>query len=232
MIVTLAELESLSKRALAGRGAPPGLDEDAAFATAWLESRGLPALAALVALLDRQLIELRPLIGDGSQFDAAGQSAVLLCGTVIDQVVVGGGDGHLVVANLSDPLFLLPLADKRRRSGWSFVLNWEDSRGATIDSETGVMLSDPNTALPALSAVDVTIRCRLGSFAAGSGTRELGEYRRSVLARGLSVDDALWRRLSNHGASRPGSGQCGIAATRCRGADQRQRVTAHPSEDK
>lgn len=201
MIVTLAELESLGKRALAGRGAPPGIDEDAAAATAWLESRRLPALAALVAQLDRQPIALQPPAGADGRLDARGQSAVLLGGMLIDQAMLSGPDDALVVESLADPLFLLPLADKRRKAGWSFALQWAEGLGASVDADAGVALLGEEERLALGGPVAVTIACRLGPLDQPAPPSDLDSRRRRTLAEGLVVDDALWRRLTEHGAS-------------------------------
>ena len=201
MIVTLAELESLAKRALAGRGAPPGLDEDAAFATAWLESRGLPALPALVAQLARQPIALRPLEGGDGSLDAGGQSAVLLCGALVDLAVLQGSGGTLVVRNLSDPLFLLPLADRRRRAGWSFELGWGGRAAACIDKRNGAGLMVKPGDLAHATAVDVRIAVHGDALAMTLPQIDYEAHRRRALATGLLVDDLLWHRLGEHAAS-------------------------------
>lgn len=203
MIATLNELESLAKRALAGRGAPPGLDEDGAAATAWLEARGLPALPALLAQLaqlDRMTAVLGPLPGEGARRDAGGRSAVLLCGALVDLAVLQASAGPLTVANLRDPLFLLPLAERRRRAGWRFRIAWGPGQGARIEDD-GVSLLDPGAELATPEAVTVSIACRQAAPAEAPPRGPLEAHRRRTLARGLAVEDGLWRRLQRHGAS-------------------------------
>ncbi len=201
MIVTLAELEALAKRALAGRGAPPGLDEDGGFATAWLESRGLPALPALVAQLARHPIAPRPLDGDDGSLDAGGRSAVLLCGALIDLAVLNGPGETLLVRNLADPLFLLPLADRRRRAGWSFELGWGGRAAACVDKRSGAGLMVKPDDLAHDTPVDVRITLHEGPLAMALPQIDYEAYRRRTLATGLLVDDLLWRRLGEHAAS-------------------------------
>ena len=199
MIVTLAELESTAKRGLAGRGAPPGIDEDAAFATAWLESRGLPGLAALIAQLDRFPLDVQSPEGKGTNLDALGQSAVLLGGTLIDQAVVAGTGSRLTVTNLRDPIFLLPLADRRRRSGLSFEIRWQGAE-AQIDAAGAIALVG-NVLSTDDEAVEVSICCRQGRLDTMAAVIDLDGHRRQTLATGLEIDDALKQRLSTHAAT-------------------------------
>lgn len=199
MIVTLAELDSLGKRAMAGRGAPPGIDEDAAFATVWLESRGLPGLGALVAQLDKFPIQVKAPEIKGTKLDALGQSAVLLAGAIIDQTVIAGSEAQLMVTNLVDPVFLLPLADKRHRSGWSFEIAWPGAE-ARIDTDGTVALVGDLSGMNDVP-VHVSISCQQRPLDAMSAPSDLDQHRREILATGLDIDDALRQRLSAHAAT-------------------------------
>ena len=200
MIVTLAEVEIYAKRGLAGRGAPPGIDEDAAASAAWLESRGLPALAVLLAILDGHPITLRPPEGSGSNLDAGGQSAILLGGALIDQAVASAADS-LTVAQLADPIYLLPLADRRRRAGWCFSLRWGNGLGAALDRDGGIALSGETDVLAEPGPVTVVIACRRDAQTEAATSHDLARKRSRTLATGLTVDDAHWRRLGEHAAS-------------------------------
>ena len=91
MIVTLNEVEQWCLRAMAGSGAPSGVDEDAAAAAAWLTARGFLALEALIAALDRWRDDPSATeLGETSsqspvqRVDAGGRSAVFLAGALID----------------------------------------------------------------------------------------------------------------------------------------------------
>ena len=94
MIVTINEVEQWSLRAMAGSGAPAGVDEDAAKATAWLAARGFPAIDALVSALDRcagntTFSEIGEDICESGarRFDAGSRSGAFLGGTLIDLAV-------------------------------------------------------------------------------------------------------------------------------------------------
>ena len=200
MIVTLAELESLAKRALAGSGAPSGIDEDAAAATAWLEARDLPALDALVAELDRGVIDLPAPAVEGRQVDAGGRSALLLCGTLIDQAVLLADQGPLTVEQLAQPIFLLPLADRRRRAGWSFRITWGSGSGALVDVEQGLALLGGLDGLLPKAPVTVSIASVRGPLDRFEGDSGLEARLGQTLANGRAVDDGLWQRLTRHGA--------------------------------
>ncbi|MCH8926941.1 MAG: DUF3726 domain-containing protein, partial [Proteobacteria bacterium] len=121
MIVTLNEVQRTCQKAMSGAGAPAGVDDDAAMAAAWLEGRGLPALGAVAAALDRwagdasamELAELPP-EGGARRFDAAGRSALFVGGGLIDLAVAMAAETTAVsgveVAGVTDPRFFLPPA--------------------------------------------------------------------------------------------------------------------------
>ena len=110
MIVTLNEVQRTCQKAMSGAGAPAGVDDDAAMGAAWLEGRGLPALGAVAAALDRwagdassmALAELPPEAG-ARRFDADWRSAlfvfsavVVLLGIVASSYYVANGNEQIV----------------------------------------------------------------------------------------------------------------------------------------
>jgi hypothetical protein len=134
MRVSQNEIYRLCQRALEGLGAPMGVDWDGAFAVAWLEARNLPGLDILARDLVRLECDFGPptaMALDGTQLriDAAGQSAIAMCGAVVDAamaVAEAAADGRATIRLLGcrSPLFLLPLAARRSEGGSEYRLAW------------------------------------------------------------------------------------------------------------
>jgi len=222
MIVTLNELQRACQKSLFGFPAPAGSDDDAAVAAVWLESRGLSALAPLVAALDRwrargAVDRLVPPDGVGpeSPVPASGASAVALCGPVVDLALVAaaraGGTATLTVTDLRDPQFLLPLAAQLLCRGWRWRILWGRGEGpiagaALSESAGTALLGAWDRPLPQ-DPFEVTVTCRQGGVlpsqdapAVAIAESVLTARRRATLAAGLELDDALWARLSAYAA--------------------------------
>lgn len=205
MIVTLNEVEQWCLRALAGAGAPAGVDEDAAWSAAWLVARGFPALETLIAALDRCVdpaADARIAADSAGRFEADGRSAILLASGLIDSTLAAAASGkapaRTSVAALADPLFLLPIAERYRRRGWCFQLLWK-AAGAHIDGDGPSMLGDPAALQPA-DPVEVSIACGkqpLGNAQLPIALRagDLEARYAATLEHGLAVADATWDRL-------------------------------------
>ncbi len=228
MIVTLNEVQRTCQKAMSGAGAPAGVDDDAAMAAAWLEGRGLPALGAVAAALDRwagdasamDLAELPP-EGGARRFDAAGRSALFVGGGLLDLALAMAADTTAVssveVAGVTDPRFFLPPAVVCARRGRTLRLSWKHPDGAPCagvlagPDSGALLLGDWRNAAPG-GPFDVSIHCaQAGGAQAGSnpppgalpatlGQADLEARLAETLAAGLSVDDRVWARLAAYAA--------------------------------
>ncbi len=190
MIVTLNEVQRTCQKAMSGAGAPAGVDDDAAMAAAWLEGRGLPALGAVAAALDRwagdasavELAELPP-EGGARRFDAGGRSALFVGGGLIDLAVAMAADttadttavSGVEVAGVTDPQFFVPPAVVCARRDRTLRLSWRrpdgaPHAGARVGPDSGTaLLGDWRNAAPD-GPFEVSIQCAQASGGqAGSG---------------------------------------------------------------
>ncbi len=215
MIVTLNEIQRSCQKALSGAGAPPGIDDDAGAAVAWLESRGLAALGGVVAALERWAGDPGAAVIGGTaagMFDAGGRSAVFLGPGLIDAVVSSATSqksSRLDIRALTEPQFLIPLAESLCGLGWSFDIAWTaggqaSGTGAQLDSTAGVTLLGDWSRVPAGPA-EVVVHCQEAGQApfdsrlpVACGATELGARRAASLSTGLAVEDALWNKVSRY----------------------------------
>ena len=225
MIVTLNEVQRTCQKAMSGAGAPAGVDDDAAMAAAWLEGRGLPALSAVAAALDRwagdasamALAELPPQDG-ARRFDAGGRSALFVGGGLLDLAVALAAEStagsSVEVAGVTDPEFFVPPAVVCARRDRTLRLSWRGPdgaprAGALVGPDSGaVLLGDWRNAAPG-GPVQVSIQCAQagggqapGALPATLGQADLDARLSEALAAGLSVDDRVWARLSAYAARR------------------------------
>lgn len=177
MRVSQNEIYRLCQRALEGLGAPMGVDRDGALAVAWLEARGLRGLDLLARDMARLDGDFGPpgamtLDGPQTQIDAAGQSAIAMCGAVVDVAAAAAeaaAEGRATVRLLRcrSPLFLLPLAARHSERGTRFRLAWHaDDRDVACLVAAPVLVSihaAPGIRLEGLLAdnkpVEVEILC-------------------------------------------------------------------------
>ena len=229
MIVTLNEVQRTCQKAMSSAGAPAGVDDDAAMAAAWLEGRGLLALSAVAAALDRwagdasamELAELPPAAGT-RRFDAGGRSALFVGGGLIDLAVAMAAEttaettavSSVEVARVTDPRLFVPLAIVCARRDRTLRLSWTRPEGAPcagalVGPDSGaVLLGDWRNAAPG-GPVQVSIQCAQagggqapGALPATLGQADLDARLSEALAAGLSVDDRVWARLSAYAARR------------------------------
>ncbi|MGF1610662.1 MAG: DUF3726 domain-containing protein [Kiloniellales bacterium] len=209
MIVTLNEVEQWCLRALAGAGTPAGIDEDAAWSAGWLVARGFPALELLVAALDRcpdAAAAARVSGTDAQTFDAGSRSAIFLAGGLIDSAVAAAASGavpaRISVAALADPLFLLPIAERHRRRGWCFQLQWRGA-AAGLDGNGPRLLGEPSAFLSAI-AVETSIACARQPLAdmhlpVTLRPSDLDDRYAATLDKGVAVANETWTRLKTLG---------------------------------
>ncbi len=229
MIVTLNEVQRTCQKAMSSAGAPAGVDDDAAMAAAWLEGRGLPALSAVAAALDRwagdasamELAELPPAAGT-RRFDAGGRSALFVGGGLIDLAVAMAAEttaettavSGVEVARVTDPRLFVPPAVVCARRDRTLRLSWTrpdgaPCAGALVGPDSGaVLLGDWRNAAPG-GPFQVSIQCAQagggqapGALPATLGQADLDARLSEALAAGLSVDDRVWARLSAYAARR------------------------------
>ncbi len=223
MIVTLNEVQRTCQKAMSGAGAPAGVDDDAALAAAWLEGRGLPALGAVAAALDRwagdasamALAELPPVAGV-RRFDAGGRSALFVGSGLLDLAVAMAAETTAVssveVARVTDPRLFVPPAIVCARRDRTLRLSWRRPDGAPragvlVGPDSGaVLLGDWRDAAPG-GPFEVSIQCGQagGGQAPGAlptmlGQADLDARLAEALAAGLSVDEGVWTRLSAYAA--------------------------------
>jgi hypothetical protein len=156
MIVTLNEVQRTCQKAMSSAGAPAGVDDDAAMAAAWLEGRGLPALGAVAAALDRwagdasamKLAKLPPEAG-ARRFDAGGRSALFVGSGLLDLAVAMAAETAAVssveVARVTDPRLFVPPAVVCARHDRTLRLSWRrpdgaPRAGALVGSDSGAVL--------------------------------------------------------------------------------------------
>ena len=195
MRVSQFEIYRLVQRALEGSGAPYGVDRDGAQAAAWLESRGLPGLRLLegdLPLLEKRFTGLRSTrSAGGTEIDAAGIPAIAYASAVIDLAHDGT---TLRLHRCRSPLFLLPAAIA---AGLTLQLRWREILCA-VKADAGASLwAGDDAALGDSTPADVEIT--------GGSTpmiekpsldpAELARRYEISLARGVEVEDALWRRI-------------------------------------
>jgi hypothetical protein len=195
MRVSQFEIYRLVQRALEGSGAPYGVDRDGAQAVAWLESRGLPGLRLLredLPLLEGCFTGL-PLKrkADAIEIDAAGISAIAYGSAVID---LAGDGSRLHLYRCRSPLFLFPAAVV---AGGPFQLRWGDIRcGVGLDAGARLWCGGVEALLD-FDPAEVEIHP--GSVAPAArpflDPAELARRYEISLARGIEVDDELWRRV-------------------------------------
>jgi hypothetical protein len=203
------------------------VDDDAAMAAAGLEGRGLPALGAVAAALDRwagdasamALAELPPEAG-ARRFDAAGRSALFVGAGLIDLAVAMAAEttaettavSSVEVAGVTDPRLFVPPAVVCARRDRTLRLSWRGPdgtpcAGALVGPDSGaVLLGDWGNPAPG-GPFQVSIQCAQaggspppGALPATLGQAELDARLSATLAAGLGVDDRVWTRLSAYAA--------------------------------
>ena len=216
MQVSQFEIYRLVQRALEALGAGHGTDRDAAFATAWLEARGLPGLALLVSdLPDLERGIGRP-SGEGAsglEIDACGSSAITFAGAAIDLALartVGPTPVRLLLRRCRSPLFLIPAAVENAR-GLAIDLAWQGQQcrilaravagGLTLFLSPG---QEVRATLLEPTACDVDFHLAPsgesppplgGGLATVLSPEGLARQLADSLDHGIAVDPAVWRRL-------------------------------------
>lgn len=117
------EIRKIAFRSLNAAGAPPGIDEDAGWACAWLEAAGYPGLRMVADLLDDDAESLGTGLDHaaGSHIDAHGRSAVCLASLLVELAAVT--DGGVTVRNLRHAPYLIAHASRLAKTGISLIVD-------------------------------------------------------------------------------------------------------------
>ena len=199
---SLAELRHGCQKAGEGAGLPAGLDVATAQAVVWLAARGLDPLPAFLGSLEavhegRAVCRLAPSAAD--RIDAAGAAGACVAPGLVDLLLVRG---RLAVSGLTDPLFLLPAADRQLRAGQAVGFDFDDGAGgrtrALVQAGGAVDLFGPSLP-PAGGVFTVTASCPAEVAEPGPAPlvddKELRSRAAKNLAQGITVAPEDWERL-------------------------------------
>lgn len=219
--ISVNELESTVKKALAGLGFPYGADAEGAAMARALECAGLGG----VQLLQGELPRLRrhgfpramPLVNDagGAWFDGADVAGVALAPSVVDFAVQHGGstvrnagcalqNGESTSHNGGHGLWFAAAALEVARPGLWFTVRWQSARRewrATVDGDAMLLSSRP--AADDCAALTVTRHGKIPAPPSGTPHLTAEQHRRRrhrCFAEGIKIPAGDWRRLKKPAA--------------------------------
>ena len=143
MILSLNEIDALSRKATRGAGYPWGLAEEAGRAVRWLCARGMDGGAALADLLDQRdshmLSEATPVLSGDTWAANGGPLCPLVTGAAVSDMAASLADSHLHLILVQQPILLVPFVGWAAQSLSSpLTLFWE--AGQAISDGTGLHL--------------------------------------------------------------------------------------------
>lgn len=214
--ISVNELESTVKKALAGLGFPYGADAEGAAMARALECAGLGGvrllLGALPKLRRRGFPRAMPLVNGagGGWFDGSRAAGVALAPSVVDFAVQHGestvrnagctlqNDGP-TSHNGGHGLWFAAAALEAARPGVWFMVRWRSARRkwrATVDGDAMLLSSRP----AAGESATLTVTRHGGGPAAHSGTPRLTaeqhrRHRQRCFAEGIKIPAGDWRQL-------------------------------------
>lgn len=165
MRYSLNEIEVMCKRAARGSGLSWGLSEEAARASRWLASYGLPGprlLAALLELNDRLLFsDVAPVSLSGAWSAPLGRMSPIIAGAALSDSASRICAGETIIMhNVTQPLLIVPFAGTAALClNMSVLVKWDDV-SMTTDGHTLSMQGNPDTLT--IDHTD-TLTCALGS---------------------------------------------------------------------
>jgi hypothetical protein len=167
--VSLNEIDAMAKKATRGAGHAWGIAEEAGRAARWLESRGLPGLAALLGCLESGETARSALVAGASLADRA-------------QEIAAGRS--LTVTAVTSPLLVLPFAAAAAHMArCDAELVWP---GGRLRLANGLALLAGRETVLAEGPVDLTLRPATGAADDAGLVERIG---------GVIVDLELWRAL-------------------------------------
>lgn len=146
MILSLNEIEALSRKATRGAGYPWGLAEEAGRAVRWLCVRGMDGGAVLADLLDQRdgqtLSGATPVLSGDTWGAVDGPLCPLITGAAVSDMALSLSDRRLHLSHVQQPTLMLPFV------GWAaqivsspLTLSWVggqavcDGAGLQIDGQ-------------------------------------------------------------------------------------------------
>ena len=188
MQYSLNEIEALCKRAARGSGLSWGLAEDAARASRWLASYGLPGpklLASLLELNDRiRFSDVAPVSLSGAWSAPLGRMSPIIAGAAMSDCanhLLGGED--IVMHDVTQPLLIVPFASTAALSRNQSVQIFWDDVCLTTDGRTLSVQGNSD-------ALTAEHTARLTSVCGGDMTNLIISVYRG------EIDDMSWKRLS------------------------------------
>lgn len=209
------EIRRMAFRALDAAQAAAGIDEDSAYAVAWLEAAGLPGLAMLADAIDDSTPDSRALgltsTDSGAEIiriDANERSCAFYAATIIDLLIARAASGEaggstVELANTRHPLFLLPTAVRFCPPDGRIGLNWRQG-GTDVEfsvTKARVLRSDDGEWSDSAVIGTVSLTCtRSGNAGKTAPACVLGDRLSTALRDGLDVDDKAYSRIAAHAA--------------------------------
>jgi hypothetical protein len=141
MKLSFDQIRRQSFRALDAAGAAEGIDEDCAYAVAWLESAGLGGLKLLADALDGSTRDDRHagLAPQDGAVSADGRSCMFLAPLLIDYLIAGsdrasGAQAQLVINDAKHPIVLLAAAARFCPADRQIDVAWSESDGVSVNA--------------------------------------------------------------------------------------------------
>lgn len=192
IVVSLAEIDAMGRKAARGAGHAWGMAEEAGRAARWLAAYRLPGpqrLAALLDVCDGAVSERAPVKTEPRWHAASGMLCGITCGSAISDRAadIAAGEAFELEA-VAEPLMILPFLCRVARDldfGVEFTVG--DTR-LVATPEGPVWPGPSNPDIPAASPVNV----RRADGAAGTLRRHTPE--------GYAVPVAVWRTLDAYAA--------------------------------
>ncbi len=212
MHASFDEIRRMAFKALDAGSAAAGIDEDSAYAIAWLEAVGLPGFTVLADAMDDSERDTR---AEGlatstatprdAELDAAGRSSVFFGPSVIDLLVAlaqtsPDGKSSIELKDARHPAILLASAARYCPQGGNITLNWQAVACTVGPPETFILSTEPaqidwldHNAVKVALSCDVTDKSRPAPCGFNLSDRLVQSLRN-----GLSVDDAAFKRVSTY----------------------------------
>jgi hypothetical protein len=201
-------------RALDAGRAAAGVDEDSAYAVAWLEACGFPGLAMLAVALDGSSRETRSAglapAPDG-RIDAGGRSCLFFAPCLVDYLVARGEAGKaahhegLVLANAMHPIALVASAARFCPDGCAVTIRWQGADGSQVEAHAGPMGArvegvDRWDADAPVAMVELAFDADFDHAATPADGQVLADRLARSLREGIEVDAGAWMRVSAYAA--------------------------------
>ena len=213
MQVSQDEIERLCQKSLEAHGVPAGADSESGWAAAWLESRGIGALAHFAAdiMQCQGSFSIAPL-SNGDEIDLAGKS-LAFCGDGIADYIAdlarrSNSAARIIVRNSRSPMFLIPHLHRHAKDKMSFLIRWRSgeanrraqfARGYFAAKGLTLPHSPPEIADLEIIAAD---NCAIDFPACdGKEAQKMEAQKIRSLNSNIAVDDLIWRQIAEFAAA-------------------------------